>query len=386
MTFSVEEIKEAAVKDSGLSDFGGRAFEEPLSILIDAYRRDARLSPIGEQAIRRELVGDLTGRLRVVDGLKRAPEALNATIERPIFILGFPRTGTTALHNLIQADPDCQVLENWLAVLPKSRPPRDQWESDPDYLTVAEALRQQYEANPDMRAQHDISADSADECRFLFKHLFMDDGYGYLCDLPSYWAWFDVQSMAPAYEWHKNALKLIQYPHDVGRRWVLKYPTHMAWIRDLFAAYPDACIIQTHRDPTATIPSFASLICGAAKILSDGRSPEQLGPFLARQWRDRIEDFMDARAELGREDQFFDLHFTDIVNDPVGSVQRAFAYFGLEQSGEAVAKMRAWATAHPPGQHGRHKYSAEEFGLDFDALSDSFRKYRERFGVAAAKR
>ncbi|MDD3799021.1 MAG: sulfotransferase, partial [Novosphingobium sp.] len=254
--FTVEEIKEAAVATSGLSDFGSTEFEEPLAILVKAYNEEAQLSEIGEPAIRGELIGDLAGRLRVIEGLKRAPQALEENIEKPVFILGFPRTGTTTLHNMIQANPDCQVLEHWLGLYPKSRPPRAQWESDPDYMTVADALRRQYEANPDLRAQHDISADSADECRFLFKHLLMDDGYGYLCDLPSYWAWFDAQSMAPAYRWHRNALKLIQYPHDTKRRWVLKYPTHMAWIEELFEVYPDACIIQTHRDPAATIPSF----------------------------------------------------------------------------------------------------------------------------------
>lgn len=384
--FSIEEIKEAASKASGLSDFGDGGFEEPLAVLLNAYARDTRLSPLGEQAVRRDLVGDLVGRLRVVDGLKAAPDALRAGIEKPIFILGFPRTGTTALHNVIQADADCQVLENWLGILPKSRPPRASWQSDPEYLSIAEGLRQLYAINPDLRAQHDISADSADECRFLFKHLFMDDGYGYLCDLPGYWEWFDAQSMVPAYAWHKKVLKLIQFPRDTKRRWVLKYPSHIAWIKDLLEVYPDACIIQTHRDPAATIPSFASLISGAAQFFSGGRPPERLGPFLASQWRDRIGNFMETRAALGKESQFFDLQFTDVVKDPVGSLERAFAHFGLALSADSERRMREWASRHPPGRHGHHAYSAEDFGLDFAELSENFRDYRERFGVAAERR
>ena len=382
--FSIDDIKQSAISESGLNDFGSGEYEEPLSVLINAYN-EVKFSPEGKEAVRRDLITDLIARLRVVEGLKRAPEALERKIERPLFILGFPRTGTTTLHNLIQADPNCQVLENWIGILPKSRPPRASWQSDRDYLSIEEALRAMYEVNPELRAQHDIDADSADECRFLFKQMLMDDGYGYLCDIPSYSDWLDKQSMKAAYEWHKNALKLIQFPHDTDKRWVLKYPTHMAWITELFEAYPDACIIQTHRDPAATIPSFASLICGAAKTLSDGRTAEKVGPFLAKQWHNRVESFMKARTEMGREDQFFDIQFSDVVNDPVQSVRKAYEHFDIPFSDETETAMRDWATNHPPGRHGSHKYTAEEFGLDFDELSAMFSSYRDRYNVPAAK-
>lgn len=379
--FSVDEIKAAAIAVSGLTDFGSADFEEPLSILVRAQAEEAQLSEIGQQAMRDDLVNDLVGRLRVIDGLKKFPAALEETIERPIFILGFPRTGTTTLHNMIQAAPDCQVLEHWLGLNPKSRPPREQWNADADYIKVTEALEALYRANPQLRAQHDIGADSADECRFLFKQLLTDDSYGYLYGLSSYWEWFDAQSMIPAYHWHKGALKLLQYPHDAKRRWILKYPTHMAWIEDLLTVYPDACIIQTHRDPVATIPSFASLIWNAAKVFSPNRAPEQLGLFLARQWHGRVERFMETRERLQREHQFFDLQFSEVLKDPVSGVRQAFEHFGLNLSNEAEVAMREWHTNHPPSRHGNHAYSAEEFGLGHDELSAMFANYRERYSI-----
>ena len=326
----------------------------------------------------------MTGRLRVVDGLKKNPKALAASIERPIFILGFPRTGTTTLHTMIQSNPDCQVLEHWLALRPRPRPARANWNIDPDYIEISEGLRQLYEANPALRAQHDISAAGADECRFLFKHVFMDDGYGYLSNLPSYWEWFDAQSMAPAYRWHLDTLKLLQHPNDTKRRWVLKYPSHMVWIKTLFEVYPDACVIQTHRDPVATIPSFASLICGAATTFSQARSPQDVGRFLVKQWRDRIDRFIDARADLNRESHFFDLQFGEVLGDPVGAVKRAFAHFGMPVSKTAELAMRDWLKMHPLGRHGGHQYTADEFGLSLTELSEGFQRYRDRFGVAAA--
>lgn len=379
--FASKELIETATAATGLTDFGKPDFEEALAVLVNAYNEEAGLSEIGQFAIRGELIGNLSARLQVIDALKKAPEAHAAKIERPIFILGFPRTGTTTLHNMIQANPDCQVLEHWLGVSPRHRPPRDQWESDPDYQRIAEILRQQYEANPDFRAQHDVSADGADECRLVFAQRFMDDTFGYLTNIPSYRHWLDQQSMVPAYQWHRDVLKVLQYPDDTQRRWVLKYPSHMAWLKDLLTVYPDACIIHTHRNPADTIPSFASLLSGVASLFSDSWQPQDIGPFLAEQWRRRVDDYLDFREQLNRENQFFDIQFADVLRDPVEAVSKAFAKFDMALSDHAKTAMGNWLESHPPGRHGKHRYTAEEFGLNRDELSESFKRYRERFGL-----
>lgn len=376
-----EELFDAAMTATGLTDFGDSDFEEPLAVLIKSYNEEAQLSELGKFALRGELIGNLCARLRVIDGLKKIPEAHTAKIEKPIFILGFPRTGTTTLHNMIQANPDCQVLEHWLGISPRPRPPREQWESDADYQRSAEILRQQYAANPDFRAQHDVSADGADECRLIFAHMFMDDTYGYLADLPSYRKWLAEHSMVPAYRWHKDVLKLLQYPADTNRRWVLKYPSHLAWLEDLFEVYPDACIIHPHRNPVAAVPSFASLLAGVASLFSDSWGPREIGPFLADQWRQRIDAYLDLRERLNREDQFFDIQFTDVLDDPVAAIKQAFTQFGMELSEPAQTAMRHWHEQHPPGRHGKHRYTAEAFGLHERELAEGFQRYCERFGL-----
>lgn len=376
-----ESLMEAACDASGLSDFGPRDFEEGFAVLLDAYARESRLTPLGRALVRDELIGDLVGRLRVVDQLRRTPAIRDAPLERPVFILGLPRSGTTTLHQLLQLDPDSQVLEYWLGVVPKPRPPRASWASDPDYQRVDEVLRRTYEADPELRALHDVSADGPGECRFVFRHLFLDDSYDHTAHLPSYRAWFDRQPMDGVYRWYHDVLKLIQHP-TTGRRWILKYPPHLRCLKALFREFPGACVIQTHRDPARVVPSYASLLAHFSAVYEERVDRAQIGQLAARLWIGRMEQGMRDRAELGRESQFFDLQFEEVLADPVGSLRRAFDAFGLPLSQEALRTMTKWSLSHAPGRHGAHAYSAEDYGLDAKALSEAFQPYRERFDVA----
>ncbi len=377
-----DSLMEAACTASGLTDFGPEDFEEGFAVVLEAYAKESRLTPLGRTLVHDEIVGDLLGRLHVVDQLKRAPRIRTTRLERPVFILGLPRSGTTTLHQLLQRDTDSQVLEYWLGVVPKPRPPRETWESDADYRRVAEVLRRTYEADPDLRALHDVSAAGPGECRFVFRHLFMDDSYDHTAHLPSYRAWFDRKPMDCVYRWYHDVLKLIQYP-TTGRRWILKYPPHLRCLKALFREFPDAFIIQTHRDPARVVPSYASLLAHFSAVYEERVDREEIGRLAARLWIDRIDQGVRDRAVLDRESQFFDLHFREILADPVGSLQRAFDAFGLPLSEEAIREMTDWSQRLSPGRHGVHDYSADAYGLDAKMLSEAFRPYRERFDVPA---
>ncbi len=381
-TIQRDALLEAASAATGLSDFGDDDFEEGLAVLLESYRKDANLTPLGEKLVWDELLGDLSGRLAVVDHLKRMPEILDAPLARPVFILGLPRTGTTTLQQIMQQDPDSQVLEYWLGVVPQPRPPRESWESHEGYRRVAEVLRLTYEADPNLRALHDVSADSGGECRFIFRHLFMDDSYDHTAYLPSYREWFDAQPMDKVYRWYRNVLKVIQHPH-ADRRWVLKYPPHIRCLRELFAEFPDACVIQTHRDPARVLPSQASLLAHFTAVYEENVDRKHIGRLIAELWEQRLAQGIREREALGRESQFFDLHFREVLRDPVSSIQRALAAFDMDLSDDAVLRMNAWHASHPAGRHGGHAYSPETYGMDPKDLSNRFRDYRERFDVPA---
>lgn len=382
MELNRDELMTAAASATGLSDFGPADFEEGFSVLLASYAQDSQLTPLGFQLVHDEIIGDLVGRLQVVDRLRRTPEIRETTLERPVFILGLPRTGTTTLQQLLQLDPDSQVLEYWLGVVPQPRPPKEQWASNPDYQRVAEVLRLTYEADPGLRALHDVSADGAGECRFVFRHLFMDDSYDHTAYLPSYREWFDAQPMDRVYRWYHDVLKLIQYP-ETNRRWILKYPPHIRCLKELFAEFPEACVIQTHRDPAQVVPSFASLLAHFTTVYEENVDPAAIGALSAKLWSDRLAKGIQDREELDRESQFYDLHFRDVLADPIGSLSKAFGAFGMDLSDTALAEMERWNATHKPGRHGAHDYTAATFGLDAAELSDRFAPYRARFGVEA---
>jgi hypothetical protein len=379
-TLERDALLSDASKASGLTDFGSPDFEPALAVLLESYAKDSRLTPLGRRLVHDELVGDLIGRLQVVDQLKRNPAIRTSRVGRPIFILGLPRTGSTTLQQMLQQDPDTQVLEYWLGVAPQPRPPRETWEANPNYQQVARVLRLTYEKDPGLRALHDVSADGPGECRFVFRHLFMDDSYDHTATLPSYRAWFDGQPMDRVYAWYADVLRLIQQPAP-ERRWALKYPPHLRCIREIFATFPDACVIHAHRDPARVVPSYASLLANFTAVYEDDVDHFAIARLSLRLWAERMAKGMRDRAELDREDRFFDLQFREVLEDPVGAVERAFRSFGVPLSDEGRARMRAWHQAHPQGRHGQHGHSADHYGLDRKQMSELFREYRERFGV-----
>ncbi len=376
---SEERLLEAARKATGQGDFGGEPFREGLRVLLEAYDREARLTPFGRMMVSQELAGILCARLSVEAAWKRDPELLKASIRRPIFIVGLPRTGTTALHHLLGQDPRNQVLEFWLAAAPGPRIPVEQWKDDPRYKQAVRGLRFMYYLDPSLKSIHLLTAGGPEECRHLFLQSFMDDTFDSNATIPSYTKWFAEQDVRPAYARHRDNLKLIQST-DPERRWVLKYPAHLRNLRVVLETYPDACIVQTHRDPTRVLPSICSLVTGWRGLYEDDVDQHAVARGQLDMWSKLMREAIPARAEAGPA-RFHDLHFSDLVADPVAAVRRIYDHFGFELTAAAEARMRAWHEANPQGKHGGHRYSAAQFGLSEQEIAERFAPYTEHFGV-----
>ncbi len=379
--FAVSEpaLLDAARKATGLEDFGDGAFLAHLRVLLRAYDEESRLNPFGRWMVNQEIAGILKSRLSVEEGWKRRPEVLAEPLRRPIFILGLPRTGTTALHQLLAEDPDNQMLEYWLAAAPGPRPPREQWKGDPRYKQAVFGLKLVYFLDPGLKAIHLLTADGPDECRHLFLQSFLDHTFDSNATIPTYTKWFGEQDMRPAYARHRDILKLIQSPTP-GRRRALKYPAHMRHLDVLLETYPDACIVQTHRDPARVLPSVCSLVARWRAIYEDGVERRSLGPWQLDMYANMVQHAAAVR-DASDPARFFDVAFAELVADPVAVVQRMYAHFGFEFTPEAERRMRAWHAANPQGKHGGHHYDAEEFGLDEDEIAERFAAYAKRFAV-----
>ena len=341
------DLHASASRITGLADFGPDDYTDGLDVLLESYARDAALTPAGAKAARALLRGALAARLLSQAGWQAHPGCQAVRVERPVFVTGLPRTGTTALHRLLVADPAHQGLELWLAEAPQPRPPRPAWAGDPVFRAVQAACARHHVAHPEFIGVHYIAADQVEECWQLLRQSMRSVSFECLAHLPAYSAWLRDQDWTEAYRRHRRNLQLIGL-NDTGRRWVLKNPSHLFALDALLAAYPDALVIQTHRAPRVAIAS----VCSLAAQASEGWSETFRGPVIGEDqlwlWASGLERFT---AERARHDpaRFHDVAYDDFVADPFGTVEAVYGYFGLPLSGPAADAMRALAA----GSEGR---------------------------------
>jgi Ni/Co efflux regulator RcnB len=246
-------------------------------------------------------------------------------IERPIFVTGLPRTGTTALHRLLAADPAHQGLQMWLT--PGARAPA---------------------AAADLGRQPGVPA-----------------------HLPTYSRWLSGQDWTSAYRRHRRNLQLIGLP-DRDRRWVLKNPSHLFALDALLTVYPDACVIQTHREARTAIASVCSLAAQATAGWSGTFTGEVTGRDQLDLWARGLERFTAVRAKSDPA-QFCDVAYDQFVADPLGTIESVYRYFGLTLSGRAADAMRA-LHAQAAGSTARplHSYVLSDFGLTGEQVDERF--------------
>jgi hypothetical protein len=378
---SEQRLHEQAIHAVGYDDFGDTAYLEGLRILLDAYDREARLTPIGRQLSYRGILNVLVTRLRVQRRLDEHREVLQSEIDRPVVICGLVRTGSTALHHLMGRDPDILVLPYWLACHPQPRPPRDMWEAHPDFQAAAKELEGMYAADPSLKTIHFMEADGPEECRHFLAQNFTDDGFEVNTSIPSYTRWYEAKILTETYLRHRDLLKLVGSTCP-GRRWVLKYPVHMKNLQALLEVYPDACVIQTHRDPATVLSSYVSLIASFRALFEDEIDREAIAREQLEIWAAGADEAIAVRREHDPS-RFYDLHFRDYVADPVGSVKRIYERFDLRLSEEGERALRSWHESNPPGKHGRHEHSMTDVGVSRAEILDRFKGYMDHFGIEA---
>jgi len=376
---SEAELLAAAQRATGLDDFGDASFREGLRVLLRGYDAEARLAPFGRMLVRGELATILQNRLRAERAWREQPSLRSAPLHRPLFILGLPRSGTTALHFLLAQDPANQVLEYWLAASPGPRPPRERWARDPRFVAARRALRTTYYLDPSLAAIHWMTVDGPDECRHLLLQSFVDHTFDSNASLPSYTKWFEAQDMRPAYQRHRDLLAWIGSPTP-ERRWVLKYPAHLRNLRALLEVYPDACIVQTHRDPANVLPSICSLVAGWRSLYEGAVDLRAIGRQQLELYAGMIETGLAVRASAPSR-TFFDLDFREVLADPIAVIRRVYDHFGFDWTPEAESAMRRHHAEHPQGRHGAHRYAAADYGLDPGEVDERFAAYVARFGV-----
>jgi hypothetical protein len=377
----VEALLEKAMRNTGLSDFGGEEFRQPLALLVDSLEREANLSLLGRMVARSDLLRTLENRLRLVDLFRQHPEIAEQPIERPIFVVGPPRSGTTIFHDLLAMDPGNRVPLSWEAAYPLPPPETATLHSDPRIARVQADLDRVDQLLPEFKKMHPMGPERAQECVALTSHDLASMIYQTQFDVPSYDRWVLDCDMKSALSWHRRFLQVLQWKAP-GERWALKSPQHLWHIQHVHREYPDALFVQTHRDPVRVLVSISSLVATLRRLASDEVSLPRVAEYyawaLARGYDNTV-----AYRRSGQlpESQVVDLHFQDFMRDQVGTVRRAYEHFGLELSDAAAGAMQAFLDDNPADKHGTHQYSFADIGMDLSEVRKMFHGYQSYFDI-----
>lgn len=381
-----EELLAAAARKSGLSDFGDEGFREPLRVLLAALEGEARLSPIGRFAARGLVLGLLTTRLRLARLLAQHPEIRDEPIDAPIVILGLPRTGTTHLHSLLAADPSLRTLPYWESLdpipqeIPTERPARRAAEEDPRYRRCVQALALVNFAMPLFPLMHEMTADAPHEEIQLLAVDFSTMLFEASNTVPSYRAWYQKSDQTRAYQTLRTLLQALQWMDGKPRRWVLKSPQHLEQIGPLLAVFPDAKVVQTHRDPVRVTASFCTMGAYGLRLGTSRIDPAAVGSY----WATRLEGMLRASIEDRHRippSQIFDLGFHDFMGREVEALERVYAFAGQPFDRRARDAVSAYQERNPRGRHGTIEYRLENFGIDPEERRRALAFYSERFGL-----
>ena len=381
VSLELEKLLRQACHNTGLSDFGEEDFRQPLALLLDGLEKEANLSLLGRIIAKTDLVRTLENRLGFVELFKQHPEIADQRIERPIFVVGPPRSGTTIFHDLLVMDPDNRVPLTWETARPLPPPERASYHNDPRIALAQADLDRVDQLLPEFKKMHPMGAQRAQECVTLTSHDFTSMIYMVQFYLPTYDRWVGECDMRSALLWHRRILQVLQWKAP-GQRWALKSPQHLWHIEHIHRAYPDALFVQTHRDPVKIVISTSNLAATLQGMASDqvdlGKVTRYFAHALAQGYRNTV-----AYRKSGRlpENQVVDLYFRDFMSDQVGTVRRAYDHFGMTLPDGAASAMQTFLNDNPADKHGKHLYSLANTGMAEQELRDLFTEYEAYFDV-----
>lgn len=378
----VDVILKKALKRSGTTTIHDDSFREPLEILVQSANQQEKFAFLGRVSFRDTLTDFVTTRLKIDNTLDRLPEILETPITRPIFIAALPRTGTTILHRLLAQDDSLRIPRCWEMVKPCPPPEESTYATDPRIKAAQRRIQRLETVAPHLKVIHETGATEPEECILLFANDLMGDWFLIFFDLPEYVDWMNRQNLLPLYQRHKMQLQLLQSRFH-RERWVLKAPSHLRAISPLLQVYPDACIIQTHRDPAKVIASMASLVYAFWSIYHTNVSPEAVGKYvldLVSTWLQKgMKDREHAEKQTHSAAKFIDVGFAQLVARPLDTIREIYQQCNLEWSHHQEEKITEYLRNNPPNKHGSHRYNLAQFGLREEEVRERFSAYTTRF-------
>jgi len=375
-----EVLAESSRRTGGLTELGTGPFVEPLALFMESLHRDAQLNELGALIASERALMHTVNRLNYIEDRKRFPVIAQQRIVKPVFIIGMPRTGTTILHDILAKDPANRAPMTWETMFPSPPPQRATFRTDPRIEQCAALFPAQQEQNPGFEAIHPTGPELTQECVVMMGEAMCTPLFHNQFRVPTFEDWVDLEAdWSHVYDFHHMQLQHLQSGYE-GDRWVLKTGAHLWGLEHLLATYPDARIVFTHRDPVKSMTSYASLTSKVRAVGSDQVDPAEV----ASDWIPRLQRVLTRSIRIRAEHEypdavFHDMMFRDFITDQFAVVEQIYDAFDIPMSSEGASAMQAFIDANPPGVHGVHRYTPEEYSIDPAQVRAEFREYIEHF-------
>ena len=375
----IDKMIAAARRKTGLSSFGDEWFMEALSVLVRSINEEADLTPLGRWIQKQRIEGALATRLRVEELIRKRPEIREIDLGSVLVIAGLQRTGTTTLHRLIASHPDMHAVTAWEGLnplpLPREKP------EDPR-ARIRQALiaeRTIAYLAPAFFAVHPAEHDAPEEDVLLLDVSFMSQSAEATMHVPTYAHWLEDQDHTRTYEEFRTLLQILHWQRPCRHR-VLKTPHHMEYLDIVLKVFPTATIVQTHRDPLKSIPSFWSMVAHGRGLFSDRVDPKEIGAhWLAKTCR-LVERTANVR-EASDPRRFIDISYYDLLSDPMAQLDTIYKQTGIPFGADALRAAEQTASRNVQHRYGRHIYDADRFGLTREAIEHRMASYRRRHDI-----
>ncbi|HEX3462035.1 MAG TPA: sulfotransferase [Acidimicrobiales bacterium] len=374
-----EAVRDDAATAAGVKGWDDADIAEPLQVLLDTVKVEGRLSEVGAEACGTRVRNLLRGFIQMQADATDHPDILDEEVGPPLVLIGLPRSGTTLFHALLSRDPEARAPLWWESLYPSPPPEAKTFFTDPRIAKVDAEFESMKQRNPNYDALQPWAAELTAECNTLAQPCLRSIAFSAYYDIPGYTEWYLSADQAALYRYHRRALKQLQWRGPKGR-WVVKSPTHFFTLPALVGEYPDAVILQTHRDPAQTIGSQADMYLANRVLYSDDTDARAVGRDSFELWA-RGTDLMLAFRRDHPEVRVVDVAYPELVADPIGTVRSAYAQIGREVSPAMEHSMNTWMEENARDKRPKHAYRLEDFGLTAGEVRARFGDYLDEFGA-----
>ena len=377
--FDMESMLARVKRRTGLSDFGDDWFLEPLRTLVASINAEAALTPVGGWIQRQRIEAALATRLRIEDVLRRHPEIHDIDLGTVFVIAGLQRTGTTTLHRLMASHPDLRAVTAWEGLHPVPLPGETPGRPHARVRRGRAAERAIAYLAPAFFAVHPAEHDAPEEDVLLLDLCFMSQSAEATMHVPTYARWLAEQDHTRCYEYFRTVLKILHWQRP-ARDWVLKTPHHLEYLDVLLAVFPEALVVQTHRDPRQCVPSFLSMVAHGRGVFSDRVDTGEIAAHWIRKTRCMVERAALVRAQSDTR-RFVDISYYDLLEEPIAQLREIYHQAGVPFGPDALRFAKDTAAREVQHRYGRHVYDPASFGLTTESIDRCFRAYRERHAI-----